>query len=92
MNGAIIAAVIGAVASILVTIITVISTNSKTRTEIVTGQKLQEERQKALSEKVDDLAKDVKSHNEYGRKIPVIEEQIKVINHRLDDLERSDAK
>lgn len=92
MNGAIIAAVIGAVASILVTIITVISTNSKTRAEIVTGQKLQEERQKALSEKVDELSKDVKSHNEYGRKIPVIEEQIKVINHRLDDLERSDAK
>lgn len=88
MNGAVIAALISGAASIIVTIVTVLSTNSRTRAEIKTQLALQDERQKALGEKVDDLSSEVKAHNEYGRQIPVIIEQIKVINHRLDDLER----
>lgn len=88
MNGAVVAALISGAASIIVTIVTVLSTNSKTRAEIKTQLALQDERQKALGEKVDDLSSEVKAHNEYGRQIPVIIEQIKVINHRLDDLER----
>ena len=44
----------------------------------------------AVSEtKIDELTREVRDHNNFARKIPVIEEQIKVINHRLDDLERS---
>lgn len=88
MNNAVIAALISGAATIIVTIITVISTNAKTRSDIKTQLTLQDERQKTLGEKVDDLAGEVKAHNEYGRQIPVIVEQIKVINHRLDDLER----
>ena len=38
--------------------------------------------------KIDNLTEEVKKHNEFGRRIPVIEEQIKVANHRIDDLER----
>ena len=30
----------------------------------------------------------VEKHNGFGEKIPVIQEQIKVINHRLEDLEK----
>lgn len=88
MNSAVFAAVISAVATIIVTVITVISTNARTRADITTKLALQDERQKALGEKVDELSTEVKAHNEYGRQIPVIIEQIKVINHRLDDLER----
>lgn len=88
MNNAVIAALISGAATIIVTIITVISTNAKTRSDIKTQLTLQDERQKTLGEKVDDLAGEVKAHNEYGRQIPVLVEQIKVINHRLDDLER----
>lgn len=88
MNSAVIAALISGAATIIVTIITVISTNAKTRSDIKTQLTLQDERQKTLGEKVDDLAGEVKAHNEYGRQIPVLVEQIKVINHRLDDLER----
>ena len=37
--------------------------------------------------KIDDLAREVREHNNFARRMPVVEEQIKVINHRLDDLE-----
>lgn len=92
MNSAVIAALISGAATILVTIITVITTNSRTRAEIKTQLALQDERQGHITRQLEELGTEVKAHNEYGRKIPVLEEQIKVINHRLDDLERGGAK
>jgi len=88
METAIWVAVIGMIASILTTVITVTATNSKTRQEIRTQLALQDERQKNVIDNVKELSTEVKAHNEFGRQIPVIVEQIKVINHRLDDLER----
>lgn len=38
--------------------------------------------------KLDALTEEVRKHNNFAQRIPVIEEQIKVANHRLDDLER----
>lgn len=37
--------------------------------------------------KIDELTREVRKHNSFAEKIPVIEEQIKVVNHRIDDLE-----
>ena len=37
--------------------------------------------------KVDELTREVREHNNFARRIPVVEEQIKVINHRIGDLE-----
>lgn len=37
--------------------------------------------------KIEELTREVRIHNGFGEKIPVIQEQIKVINHRLEDLE-----
>lgn len=34
------------------------------------------------------LTEEVRKHNNFATRVPVIEEQIKVINHRIDDLER----
>ena len=34
------------------------------------------------------LEKKVEVHNNFAGRIPVIEEQIKVVNHRLNDLEQ----
>lgn len=42
--------------------------------------------------RVQQLENKVAEHNNYARRLPVVEEQIKVINHRIDDLERSDNK
>ena len=36
---------------------------------------------------ITELARDVRTHNGFATRMPVVEEQIKVINHRLTDLE-----
>lgn len=38
--------------------------------------------------RVDELTREVREHNNFARRMPVVEEQIKVINHRLSDLEK----
>ena len=37
--------------------------------------------------KLDALTREVREHNNFARRMPVVEEQIKVINHRIEDLE-----
>ena len=37
--------------------------------------------------KLDELTREVREHNSFAQRVPVIEEQIKVINHRIQDLE-----
>ena len=38
--------------------------------------------------KLEELTREVREHNGFARRMPVVEEQIKVINHRITDLER----
>lgn len=38
--------------------------------------------------KIQELTREVRQHNHFAQRMPVVEEQIKVINHRLADLER----
>lgn len=56
-----------------VTLIGVLAANS--RAQAVTETRLEE------------LTREVREHNHFARRMPVVEEQIKVINHRLTDLE-----
>ncbi len=44
-------------------------------------------RQAVADTKIDELTREVREHNNFARRMPVVEEQIKVINHRLEDLE-----
>lgn len=37
--------------------------------------------------KVEELTREVREHNNFAKRVPVVEEQIKVINHRIGDLE-----
>lgn len=37
--------------------------------------------------KIDELTREVREHNNFAQRVPVVEEQIKVINHRIKDLE-----
>lgn len=46
-------------------------------------------KQQAITDtKLDELTREVREHNSFARRVPVIEEQIKVINHRIADLEK----
>lgn len=51
-------------------------------------QKQLEISQAVMNTKIEALTNEVRTHNEFARRMPVVEEQIKVINHRLEDLER----
>lgn len=37
--------------------------------------------------KIQELTREVREHNNFAKRMPVVEEQIKVINHRIGDLE-----
>lgn len=47
--------------------------------------------QAVTNEKISELTREVREHNNFARRIPVVEEQIKVINHRLEDIEAENA-
>lgn len=40
--------------------------------------------------KIQELTREVRRHNGFAQRLPVVEEQIKVINHRITDLERGE--
>lgn len=92
MSEAIIVAFITAGLALIGTVITVVATNRKTtlavQNAMKTAQAVTETKLEQLSTEVGELRADVRAHNEYGRRIPVLEEQIKVANHRIEDLER----
>lgn len=78
--------------SIIVSVITgICSIVAVAITSAASGKKLQQQleiSQAVMNTKLEALTSEVRTHNEFARRMPVIEEQIKVINHRLDDLER----
>lgn len=45
--------------------------------------------QAVSKEKIEELTREVREHNNFARRMPVVEEQIKVINHRISDLEEA---
>ena len=52
------------------------------------SEKKQEIAQAVMQTQISELTREVREHNGFARRMPVVEEQIKVINHRLSDLER----
>ena len=48
--------------------------------------------QAVTDEKISELTREVRRHNDFASRIPVLEEKIKVQNHRIDDLEINERK
>lgn len=48
--------------------------------------------QAVTDERIAELTREVREHNNFAKRMPVVEEQIKVANHRIDDLERKVEK
>lgn len=42
--------------------------------------------------KLEELTREVRTHNDFARRVPVLEEQIKVANHRIGDLEEAERR
>ena len=45
---------------------------------------------KLTNYRLEQLEGEVRMHNNFARRMPVVEEQIKVINHRIGDLEEKE--
>lgn len=77
----IIAAAVTGFLSLLGVVVSNIGSNRKIENALSTSQ--------AVTDcKIDELTREVREHNNFAKRMPVVEEQIKVINHRLEDLER----
>lgn len=79
MNEIIVAAITGGLALVGV-IISNASSNRKVENQIRTAQAV-------TDTKLEELTREVREHNGFARRVPVLEEQMKVANHRINDLE-----
>ena len=80
MEGIIASLITGGLALIGV-IVTNIMGNKKFETQL-------DKRQAITDVKIDALKEEVKKHNDFATRVPVMEEQIRVVNHRIEDLEK----
>lgn len=84
MNAIIVAIITGAfglIGSVVVAVITASSTKSQITKSLEVAQAV-------TDTKIVELTREVREHNNFARRMPVVEEQIKVANHRISDLEK----
>lgn len=81
MSEAILVALITGGLSLAGVVITCLATAKKTEKATAVAQAI-------TDTKIDALTREVRSHNNFAQRMPVVEEQIKVINHRINDLEQ----
>ena len=81
MSEAIIVALITGGLSLTGVIITSLLTAKKNETALKVAQAV-------TDTKIEELTREVRVHNNFAQRMPVVEEQIKVINHRISDLEQ----
>lgn len=87
MNTEITVAMITGAVSILTSLITltgVVISNSRSKRDM---QQRLEIAQAVTDTKIDELTREVRQHNNFAQRVPVVEEQLKVANHRIKDLE-----
>ena len=80
MSEAIVVALITGGLSLTGVIVTCLATSRKSERTAAVAQAV-------TDTKIDELTREVRSHNNFAQRMPVVEEQIKVINHRINDLE-----
>lgn len=81
MDSSVVVAIITGVLSLAGVIISNIASNTKIEHQLHTAQAV-------TDVKIEELTREVRAHNDFANRIPVIEEKISVINHRLSDLEK----
>ena len=92
MSESIVVALITGGLSLAGVIITVVKSNQQLFAKLdkqseLADAKLESEI-RVIRTEIDELTREVRRHNNFAERVPVIEEQIKVANHRIDDLER----
>ncbi len=80
MTEGVLVAIISGGLTLIGVIISNLAAGRKTQARIETSQAV-------TDTKIDELTREVREHNNFAKRVPVVEEQIKVINHRISDLE-----
>jgi len=80
MSEAIVVALITGGLSLAGVVVTCLATAKKTEKAAAVAQAV-------TDTKIEELTREVRAHNNFAQRMPVVEEQIKVINHRITDLE-----
>lgn len=81
MNEAIAVALITGGMSLFGVIVTCLATARKSENAMRVNQAV-------TDTKLDELTREVRTHNHFAQRMPVVEHEIKVINHRIEDLEQ----
>ena len=84
MNEAVLAAIITGVLSLVGVILSNLLAARRNEAAIRTAQAV-------TDTKLEELTREVREHNHFARRTPVVEEQIKMLSHRVGDLEHRDA-
>ena len=82
MTEAIVVALITGGLSLVGVVITCLATAKKTEKAAAIAQAV-------MDTKLEELTREVREHNGFARRMPVVEHEIRVINHRLADLENA---
>ena len=70
-------------------LIGVIVSNNRTAQSMDKSMDAKLDKQQAVTEtKLEELTREVRAHNNFAQRVPVLEEQIKVANHRIEDIEK----
>lgn len=85
MSEGVIIAIISAVGSLIVGIVSAVISARATGNDV---QKKMEIQMAVTDTKLDELTREVRAHNNFAQRMPVLEEKISVANHRIDDLEK----
>lgn len=85
MSEAVIVALIGALATVIGVIFSNRTMMQSQAAELNKALAVHEAR---TNEQIAELTREVREHNQFAKRMPVVEEQIKVANHRIDDLEQ----
>ena len=80
MTESIVVALITGGLSLIGVVVTCIATSKKSEKTAAVAQAV-------TDTKIEELTREVRAHNNFAQRMPVVEEQIKVINHRIEDLE-----
>ena len=80
MAESIIVAIITGGLSLVGTVFTILATSRKTEENIKISQAV-------MNKEIEELTREVRLHNNFATRIPVMEEQIKEIKHKIADLE-----
>ena len=85
---ALITGVLAVVAEIVIAVVSQKATMKELEKQSALADARLEKNQAVTDTKLENLTNEVRAHNQFAQRLPVLEEQIKVANHRIADLEK----